>query len=154
MSLLFSIFRLFFLCFSQIQELDVAIVKATNHVEGHPKERHLRSQRYSSSRSLFIYLFNFDFSGLMRLDCLLQKSWLLRQLFGLEPMLLIAFTLFPADWPKPIIGRYRFCFFWETLVVLWCSGLQMNWDLINICICPSNVNDVPGLLRELFKVLC
>ncbi|KAJ6356734.1 hypothetical protein OIU78_004769 [Salix suchowensis] len=34
-----------------------------------------------------------------------EKSSLPLQRFGLVLMLLIAFMLFPADWPKPIVGR-------------------------------------------------
>ena len=83
--------------------------------------------------------------------CLLQKSWLPRQRFGLELMLLIAFMLFPADWPKLIVGRYRSRLnsFVDLIHFFKKKFHELGFGLIDMCICQSNATTF--FFVELFK---
>lgn len=126
--------------------MDVAIVKATNHVECPPKERHLRSE-------FLLFFFSFrKFSDLflvvgflilvcvcvgflpLYLGVLFQKFWLPHQRFGLEPMLLIAFMPLRGDWPRPIIGRYGIFVFWDSICtfpsIFEDLGLLLEWIVV------------------------
>ncbi|KAL0704174.1 hypothetical protein Bca4012_070599 [Brassica carinata] len=73
---------------SDYADIEVAIVKATNHVECPPKDRHLTNLIY-----------------LLRGNCY-QRSSSPRQQLGLEQMLLTAFTHSLVDCTKPETGRY------------------------------------------------
>lgn len=100
------------------QDLDIAIVKATNHVECPPKERYLRSEWFlflgvgckqiphmaisnsgspNVARFYFIYLFIY---------CWMQRYSLRPRRIARDPMLVTQYVHWLGDYPRPRTGLW------------------------------------------------
>lgn len=115
-------------CF-QLKDLDIAIVKATNHVESPPKERHIASEFIETFLSKVLFLYNSRSLVYVLLICQIHIfviNYIYTSKMGLTFVILFAYIVILISL-SPIMGILI-----VSSLLFWIPEITKIWLFLNI----------------------